>query len=700
MKKTLIAAAALFISLCAVAVPAKRGQWKTIRLADGTEMKAELRGDEFMTYYQSNDGRRFVKNETTGIYEPADMKALTDKAASKRAVGRKAGRRGPANVTIGGDHQPYEGEKKGLVVLVAFADMPFRDGHTPSLYNRILNEENFKSEMGFVGSVRDYFRDQSYGKFLIDFDIVGPITMPKEYAYYGGNDPYARNPKSKNIGEMVETALLAADPTVDFTKYDWDGDGEVDQVFFLYAGRGEASGGDENTIWPHEWTLTGALGRKITLDGMTINTYACGCEMATNTRIDGIGTICHEFSHCLGLPDMYDTGDGNNYGMCTWDIMDQGNYNGNSFIPSGYSGWERIYAGWKEPVELTETTSVTGMKSIEENGDVYIIRNDAHHDEYYILENRRRTGWDSAQEGEGLLVVHVDFVPSIWASNGVNSSRYDRQHCTPIAADNRYGYANIGGDVFPYNDVNSLTNETKPAATVYNKNTDGTFFMNKPVTDITRHDDGTISFNFEILNTNNLMYESFDKCSGKGGNDGVFNNLGANKNVGQGVLSPDLEGWTYSVAGGANMCAMFTGAATTPEFNINGRTKLTFRAAPLSSGSNITKLTLSAEGNATLDKTDLTMATGKFTDYTVYIDGSGPVKVTFTPGNKFFLDEIKVMGAETSGIDNIGTDNGNTPSMSKKYDNKVYTLDGRLTGNDIKNLKKGIYIVNGKKYVK
>ncbi len=699
MKKILLATAALCVSICATAIPAKRGLWQTIRLADGTEVKAELRGDEFMSYLQTEDGRKFTLNETTGLYDRADIDLLQKNADAMRALGKSTRRKGPANVTIGGDHQPYVGEKRGLVILVAFQDVPFRDGHDKSLYNRILNEDNFSNDMGFVGSVRDYFRDQSYGKFLLSFDVVGPITMPKTQAYYGGNDASARNPKSKGIGEMCETALNEADKVVDFSKYDWDGDGEVDQVFFLYAGRGEASGGGANTIWPHEWTLGGALGYTLNLDGKIVNTYACGCEMATNTRIDGIGTICHEFSHCLGLPDMYDTAnDSGNYGMCTWDIMDQGNYNGDSFIPSAYTGWERVYAGWKEPIELTETTSVTGMKAIEENGNVYIVRNDAHPDEYYILENRGRKGWDSAQEGEGLLVVHVDFIPQIWASNGVNSSSSDRQHCFPIAADNSYSYASIAGDVFPYNNVNSLTNESTPAATVFYKNTNGTFFMNKPITNITRNADGTISFDFSITEDRSILYESFDQCDGKGGNDGVFNTLGANKNVGQGVVKTDLEGWTYTTAGGANKCVLFTGAATTPEFNINGEATLTFRAGPLSGGTNSTQLTLSAEGNVTLDKTNLTMKAGKMSDFSVKISGNGPAKVTFTPGNRFFLDEIKVESSETTGIDNIAV--SDRPSNSKRINNRVYTIDGRYVGTDMRGLKNGIYIVNGKKYVK
>lgn len=700
MKKLFIAALALLMTFGAWAVPAKRGQWKTLKTSDGIEVRVELRGDEFMNYWQTSDGMRYVMNPDSRLLERADMTRMAAEAASKRAVRSSKRRGGPSNVTIGGDHQPYVGHKKGLVVLVAFADMPFRDGHDVKLYNRILNEENFSNDMGFIGSVHDYFRDQSYGQFLLDFDIAGPVTMPKGYAYYGGNSTSAPNSNCKNIGEMLETALNAVDPVVDFSKYDWDGDGEVDQVFFLYAGRGEASGGGEDTIWPHEWVLRSALGKSLTFDGVTVDTYACGCEMASDTRIDGIGTICHEFSHCLGLADMYDTADGGNYGMCKWDLMDQGNYNGNSFVPSGYTSWERVYAGWKTPIELTGNTSVSGMKGLEDNGDVYIIRNDAHGDEYYMLENRQRTRWDAAQDGEGLLVVHVDFVPSIWSSNRVNSSASSHQHCTPIAADNRYGYGNIGGDVFPSGDNNSLTATSVPSASVYYKNTDGTYLMNKWLRNITKHDDGTISFDFEVGRNSNVFYESFDQCAGKGGNDGVFNSLGANKNVGSGLMQTDMQGWTYAKAGGANMCAMFTGSATTPEFDIPGRSILTFKAGPLTSGTNITKLDLSVSGSATLSETSLTMTSGKMTDFTVYIDGSGPVSLTFTPGNIFFLDEVKVKSDVTSGIELLRPADGPYAAGSGKSDGRIYSIDGRYMGTDASVLKSGMYIMNGRKFVK
>ena len=702
MSRLLAAFGLLLFAVCANAVPAKRGIYQTIRLADGTELDAELCGDEFLSYWLAADGNKYVKSDRLATYQLADMTALKEKADQLRASSQTrvnaAMAKAPQRVALGGDHIVYEGSQRGLLILVEFSDVKFRDGHDVALYNDILNKDDFTSELGFRGSVRDYFRDQSYGKFLLNFDIVGPIQLPNNAAYYGGNDSSSRFPKAKNMGEFVLETLKAADATVDYTKYDWDGDGEVDQVFFLYAGRGEASGGGEDTIWPHESTVPSVSGQYLTLDGMRLNTYACGCEMATDDRIDGIGTICHEFSHCLGFPDMYDTENSSsgNYGMCLWSVMDQGSYLGNSYCPAEFCGWERVYAGWKEPIELTSNAQITGMKSISEDGDVYIVRHDANANEYYILENRQRTGWDSSQYGAGLLVTHVDFVSSIWSNNKVNASSLGHPHCTPIPADNNYTFTPAGctGDVYPYRTNNALTNQSTPAATTYAKSTDGTNFMNKPITDIAIAEDLTVSFNFAVLDTRVLFYESFDNCVGKGGNDGVFNKIGSNSNVGQAAFSPDLTGWQCDSKGGANCCAMCSAPITTPEFELMGNAILTFMAAPLSgSGADATKLTLSGTGDIAFEQSSLTMESGKWNEFSVNISGQGVVTITFTPGTVFFLDEVKVKNNGSTGIESI-----RIPSASKSGEpDRIYSIDGRYVGTDLDALGKGIYIVGGKK---
>lgn len=708
MKKTFTTLAFVLAAAAVMAVPAKRGQWRTVTLADGSRVRVELRGDEFMSYWQAEDGRRFVKDHGTKRYKVADMAVLREKAVALREKAN-IGQARHSSPTRGGMTRAgsaYEGEKKGLVVLVEFPDMRFTHG-TRELYDKILNQQDYTDEsLGFVGSVSDYFRDQSRGVFNLTFDVAGPVMMPEGYAYYGGDSPY----QDANIGEMLRYALNAVDDEIDYTKYDWNGDGQVEQVFFIYAGLGQANGGEDNTIWPHKSAVTNEAGTGyVTLDGMRIFDYACSCELQPwryheengqividETHIDGPGTICHEFSHCLGLPDIYDTDYSGGYGMASWDIMCSGSYNDNGFHPSCYTGAERMWIGWEQPVELTENTTVEGMKSIEDGGGAYIIRCDANPDEYYILENRQQTGrWDAGLPGSGLLVTHVDYNQSAWQNNSPNNDP-DHQRCIVIPADNNFYTSNdnVAGDAWPNGDNNSLTNDSRPAAEVYAKQADGTYLMSKPITDITQNEDGTVSFSFSIMDTTPLFYESFDGCSGRGGNDGNFVNIPAS--LGKGTFNTDNEGWT-GTGGGASKCAMFEGEASTPAFTVNGRATMTFAAGGVVSTSSGDKISLAVNGDAKLSGTQADLSLSKMTNYSVDIEGNGPISITFSSNGQFFLDEVRVSNALTTGIDRVTV----TPAPEgKPADNRIYTVDGRYVGTDASKLDKGIYIRNGKKIIK
>ena len=698
------------ITAIATAVPAKRGQWKTVTLADGTTVRVELRGDEFCHFWQAEDGRTFVKDSQKGYYKTVDVKTLMDKAQARQAKVKALTEARRAQTRTGADRQtggsPYVGDKKGLVILVDFDDMPFTHG-SRERYQQILNGENYSNPLlGFVGSVSDYYRDQSHGQFNLTFDIAGPVRMPRGYAYYGGNGNEGQG-GDVNKGEMFQYALNAVDSEVDFRDYDWNGDGEVEQVYFIFAGLGEANGGDEGTIWPHKWQLLGAIGRTMQLDGVTIDVYACSAECqpaigsgaTTTTHIDGIGTICHEFSHCLGLPDMYDTdyagSGGEGYGMGAWDLMSSGSYNGNGFHPACYTGAERMWIGWESPIELTQPTDVSGMESIAEGGDFYLIRNDGYADEYYILENRQRTGrWDVAIPGDGLLITHVDYDEMSWQRYNNPNVNPSHQRCSPIPADGSLYDDNPAGDVWPYNGIMSLTNTSRPAATVFNRNTDGSLYMNKSVTGITQQQDGTISFSFNIGAPVYMFNETFDKCEGQGGNDGNFSGLA--------MATPtyDNDGWTGETPRAGYLCARFgtsraAGWATTPSITLSGEHKLSFMAAPYTGGG--TSLTVEvAEGNATLQQSTFTMKNGGWTNFETTINGSGPVKLTFkTNSGMFYLDEVIVNEAEGStGIDNI------TVSPSTDNDRRIYSVDGRYVGTDDTKLGKGLYIRNGKKFIK
>ena len=518
MKKLYLMLSMLFaFGMAANAVPAKKLQ-KVITLANGTQVSVELRGDEYLSWWEGTDGTAYRTTATDeNVFEAFDLEAQKPAAAARRArteQGRVARLARVKNSLkgaddkmrgLGGDHITYKGVKKGLVVLVDLKNKKFADGHDLEYYKNVINGKDFTDEEeGYVGSVRDYFLAQSNGQFELDFDVVGPVTMSKNYGYYGNDGAYQKDEK---VYEMIKEACDGIQDQVNLKDYDWDGDGEADQVFFLYAGLGQASGGSAGTIWPHESELRYWPCGVLSYSTGKINTYACANELQPETQGSsryisaGIGTICHEFSHCLGFADMYDTTGGGGYGMSVFDVMDQGSYNGNGFVPCNYTAFERIYAGWVEAIELIDPATVKDMKSVSDYGRPFIMYNYKNTNEYFLLENRQNTGWDKGLYGSnGLLIVHVNYVPSRWANNSVNSSAEKIQCCTVVNADGSRENTqySLQGDLYPYevkgvtmND--EFTDESEPAAKLYNKNSDNSYALGIPITQIKRSK-GSVSF--------------------------------------------------------------------------------------------------------------------------------------------------------------------------------------------------------------
>lgn len=485
MRKTLFLFMAMLLTVAtAMAVPAKRGVKKTLTLKDGTRVEATLKGDEFVNYYQTEDGRAI--QQLDGAYQVVDREALVKehtRLMSTRNKQRAARRVGTA--PEGG----YKGQKKGLVILAEFSDVKFT--YTREDFNDYFNKVGYNAH-GMHGSVHDYFYEQSYGQFDLEFDIVGPVSMTSKANYYSTDN--------KRVAGMVNTLCKSVDDQVDFSKYDWDGDGTVDQVYVIYAGWGAAQGA-ENTIWPHEWTVRASGSQYKTQEGLLIDTYGISCELMGNSGsdIDGIGTSCHEFSHCLGLPDFYDTREnGTNFGMNVWSLMDYGCYNGddNGHCPCGYTAYERWFAGWLEPTELNSSCQVTDMPAIEDEPVAYIMYNEKNKNEYYLLANHQNKGFDESQYGHGLLVLHVDYDATSWSQNTANNTT-GHERMTIIPADNSLAVSNssLAGDPYPGMRNNSqLTDASKPAASLYNDNLDGKKFMGKPLTDITEVE-GLVTFN-------------------------------------------------------------------------------------------------------------------------------------------------------------------------------------------------------------
>ena len=345
------------------------------------------------------------------------------------------------------------------------------------------------------------------------------------------------------------------------------------------------------------------------------------------------------------------------------------------------------------------------MKPLANNGEAYVLYNDSRRDdgiegEYYLLENRQKTGWDSSLPGTGLLVLHVDYDENAWSSNVVNNTA-DHQRCTIFHADNTASYSNCATDAYPYGSNNSLTNTSTPKASLYNKNTDDSYLMNKPVTEITQNADGTVSFKYlGSINPSGgdtgttFFYESFDQCNGFGGNDGswVISSM-------SGIFKPDNEGWSdahlRNYAG--DKCAIFgtagfAGAAISPAIT-GGSADFGFKAAAWGSDTyDGTTLTLSVS-SGTITPSTITLKRGEWTNYVATITASDDVKVTMSiDKGRFFLDEVTAR-TQTSDIRGVRM-------AERPVDNRIYGIDGRYLGTNLSLLRPGIYIVNGKKVVR
>lgn len=745
----------LFLSMVTLAlraVPARPGQWRTVTLADGSTVRVELRGDEHLHFWQDADGQRYEEGDD-GIFQrltPTQQARQQRRAVRRRLVQQRrlATRRQAMRRQEG-----YTGKKRGLVLLVDFSDKQFQAAYDSVLFTRMLNEPGFADE-GAKGSVADYFRDQSNGRFELAFDVVGPIRVTQKSTYYGGK---AQDGSDEPVNELVTEACRKADAYVNYQDYDWDGDGEVDQVFIIYAGKGQADGGGSTTIWPHEWELTSYDGgTALTLDGVTVDTYACAAELNGSGNLCGIGTVCHEFSHCLGFPDVYDTNYEGYFGLGHFDLMSEGNYNDDGHTPPCYTSWERWTAGWLTPTELTDSTlQVDSLQPLSENGGAYIIYNEGNRNEYYLLENRQKTGWDKSIYCKGLLIMHVDYDEKLFYNNIVNTIVSDadaRVYYEGLTTGNDHermtlfhaGGTNVQGDynitteikdLYPYGSNNSLTKTSSPEATVYNKNTDGTLYMNRSVTDITQNDDGTVSFHFTIdgysgapsdttdsdivVKGDTLLCETFDQCRGTGGNDDLFSG-----NIAQGTFTPDLTGWTASKAYGGDQCARFgtgskAGLVLSPSFAMPGDTlTLSFRAAGWTGDGTSLQVYLGGvdeinptagivgDDGALTTETSLTLTPGAWTTFTLRLVGKASgASLTFYPSRRFFLDDVLVRRTHPATPDatairgiKLVSPSEETPLSSRSL--RVYNLAGQLVGTSLDGLQHGIYIVNGKKVIR
>lgn len=488
--KYIIAAVAASVALNASAVPAKRGL-RTVVQPDGTELTIQKVGDESRHFTLTADGMLLTRDAngqysyaridksgrlvSSGIralnanarpsghrylmqnIDEVDMTAL-DKMRAKnpahslnavnaealrlnggsyrnaKAPAKAAGSLPQSGMGRFTSNFPRTGKIKGLVILVEYTDVKFNSGYktdAKTYFNDLLHKEGF-SEYNGTGCATEYFRAQSNGQFDPEFDLYGPVTLPNPMSYYGGNDTYGDD-KAPHM--MVVHACQQLDKTVDFSQYDNDGDGYVDNVFIFYAGQGEASYGSDDTVWPHSWEVSSGTGSKFKLDGVIIDRYACTNEWERSTP-DGVGTFIHEFSHVMGLPDLYHTTSSSaSYTPGSWSVLDYGPYNNDGRTPPNYSVYERNAMGWINPELIDGEVKFVSLEEIGGSNQGCIIQTDKTN-EFFLLENRQLTGWDKYLPGHGMLIWHVDYQTSVFDNNRVNNNS-SHQYVDIIEANNR-----------------------------------------------------------------------------------------------------------------------------------------------------------------------------------------------------------------------------------------------------------------------
>ncbi len=352
------------------------------------------------------------------------------------------------------------GDRRAIVVVVEYKDVKFTLEDPLTHFDNLLNQEGY-SNAGATGSARDWFIDNSKNQFRPVFDVYGPIALPQNMSFYGGNDSYG-NDKAAEM--MVIHALDAIDKDVDLSVYDTNGDGKIDNVYVFYAGKGENDGGRSSSVWPHSYDITAAQPtKKYVYDGVIADHYACSNELSSEGKYDGIGTFVHEFSHVMGLPDLYCTN--NSYSTATpgyFSVLDYGPYLNSGNTPPNYSTYERYSLGWLTPKRFKGSGEYT-LENLQDSNDAYVIDATEDGHEYYAFENRQNTGWDRYLPAHGMFVWHVDYDERKWNENTVNNSTR-HQYVDLIEADNKSGEATQKYDAFPSSrDYTEFGPETTPA---------------------------------------------------------------------------------------------------------------------------------------------------------------------------------------------------------------------------------------------
>ena len=555
----------LLLSLCmalacitASAVPAIPTPQKVTQ-PNGEELTVQIKGDEFYGYLTTVDGYTIVKNQqgyyNYGILAGGDVvdSKIVARDADKRSaadqmwlesIGKNL--KSPARVAQGikaraqRDALPHLNRINynnfhGLVILVEFTDAHFTRSDVQEFYSHMINDENYTgytNEDGSwnpygtcTGSVRDYFHDNSNGIFTPQFDIVGPVEVN-----------YSVNQGNQYASSIFQNAVQKVNPYVDFSQYDLDNNGAVDLIYFIYADTPSSSDSSSpNHIWPHRSSFYSY----VKYDGKYIRDYACSAEYIyakSNGIFDGIGTICHEFSHVLGLPDLYDTNEnddatnGEAQHPGEWDLMAGGNYQNNARTPVAYSMYDRYSTGFAN-YQIINSPGEYTINPTSTSGEGFILKTPTNK-EVFLIDNRQTsTKWDAYAPGHGLTIARMDSTStSVWTNNAPNGNA-NRLYYELLRAGGSTALQSPT-DAFPGSrGVSMVTNDTHANLQAW-----GGKRNNYVIYNIHEEEGGVVKFNVRRDGTFTTVVEDFEPMTPKTSNNSSITDEGT------------LSGWTLAKA--------------------------------------------------------------------------------------------------------------------------------------------------------